>query len=185
MLIPTGNAHLRDVAGFLATTQRQSSVALKAHSLDTELIGTALSALYQAATCYRKCHGSGHVLEALCGRVYNLGCAAHLLILSGLYDEALNLTRSIGEVGNLIGLSVVDKDAIREWLSCDDRTRRRRFSPAEVRKALARDGNAFMIADDDWYSRLCEKYTHVNPQTKPNVHNAGRKRGHPELYVKR
>lgn len=25
--------------------------------------------------------------------------------------------------------------------------------------------------DDDWYKQLCEKYTHVNPGTKPNLHN--------------
>ncbi len=28
-----------------------------------------------------------------------------------------------------------------------------------------------MYVDTDWYSSLCEKYTHVNPGTKPNLHN--------------
>ncbi len=28
-----------------------------------------------------------------------------------------------------------------------------------------------MYADKDWYSSLCENYTHVNAGTKPNAHN--------------
>ena len=30
-----------------------------------------------------------------------------------------------------------------------------------------------MYADGDWYSRFCEEYTHVTPQTKPNAHTTG------------
>jgi hypothetical protein len=111
------------------------------------------------------------MLERLCGRIYNLGDAAYLLICSGLYDEALNLIRSVGETGNLIALSVVDKAAIREWLESDKKTRMKKFSPAKVRKALAKHGANFLIADDDWYARFCEEYTHVTPDTHPNRHN--------------
>ena len=28
-----------------------------------------------------------------------------------------------------------------------------------------------MFADKDWYANLCEKYTHISPNTKPNMHN--------------
>jgi hypothetical protein len=28
-----------------------------------------------------------------------------------------------------------------------------------------------VIVDGDWYSELCERYTHITPQTKPNFHN--------------
>ena len=96
------------------------------------MIGTALSALYQAATCHRKCHGGSHVLEALAGRVYNLACSAYSLITQGFYDEALNLIRSIGEISNLISLSIVDKEAIAEWLSSDQKTRIKKFRPARL-----------------------------------------------------
>lgn len=40
--------------------------------LNNEIIGTCMSALYQAGTCHR-----GHILESLCGRAYNLSCAAY------------------------------------------------------------------------------------------------------------
>jgi hypothetical protein len=110
--------------------------------------------------------------EALCGRMYNLAVGAYMLALRGLYDEALNLTRSIGEVANLIALSVADKKALKEWLSADKKTRLRKFSPGKVRKALERQEPALLLANDDWYGRFCETYAHVTPKTEPNMHNA-------------
>src|SRR5262249_22086913 len=148
------------------TALTAGEAASKQQEVQTELrgIGTSLSVLYQAATCHRECHGGPHILEALCGRVYNLGAAAYILANDGFYDEALNLVRSIGEAGNLISLSVVDKNALREWLSSDKKTRLRKFNPAEVRRALKeQEESAVLLADDDWYSRFCEKYTHITP----------------------
>ena len=171
--IPSGLDHLRMLADLEAITYRESSENLAESVMDRRMIGTAMSALYQAATCYRKCHKGPHVLEALCGRMYNLAVGAYVLALRGLYDEALNLTRGIGEVSNLIALSVVDKKALKEWLSSDKKTRLRKFRPSEVRKALERQEPALLLANEDWYARFCETYTHVTPQTKPNMHNAG------------
>jgi hypothetical protein len=171
--IPTGLGHLEMVGNLAAVIRGESLKHLAESSADCSMIGTALSAIYQAATCHRKCHGNQHILESLCGRIYNLGVGAYLLTLCGLYDEALNLTRSIGEAANLIALSVVDKKALQEWLASDKQTRLDKFGPGKVRKALKRNGSALLLADDDWYSRFCEAYTHVTPQTRPNVHNAG------------
>ncbi len=171
--IPSGLDHLDMLAELEAITYRESSKHLAESVTDRRMIGTAMSALYQAATCHRKCHAGPHVFEALCGRMYNLAVGAYLLALRGLYDEALNLTRSIGEVANLIALSVVDKNALTEWLSSDKKTRLRKFSPSKIRKALERHEPTLLLANDDWYSRFCETYTHVTPKTKPNMHNAG------------
>jgi hypothetical protein len=52
----------------------------------------------------------------------------------------------IGEVSNLIALSVVDKKALKEWLSSDKKTRLRKFSPSKVRKALERQEPALLLA---------------------------------------
>lgn len=93
------------------------------------------------------------------------------MITLGFYDEALTLIRAIGEVSNLIGLSVVDKNAFSEWLSSDKKARLKKFGPANVRKILKQKGEVLMYADKDWYSNLCEKYVHVSPDTKPNMHN--------------
>lgn len=170
--IPSGLAHLEILADLEAITYSKSKENLAEAVTDRQLIGTGLSALYQAATCHRKCHGGPHILESLCGRMYNLAVSAYALALRGLYDEALNLIRSIGEVSNLIALSVVDKQALTEWLSSDKKTRLKKFSPSGVRKALERQQPDLLLANDDWYRRFCEQYTHITPQTKPNMHNA-------------
>src|SRR6266705_572283 len=115
--IPSGTDRLKMVAELEAITYRESSKNLAELKTERQMIGTALSVLYQAATCHRKCHGGPHILEALCARMYNLAVGAYLLAERGLYDEALNLTRSIGEASNLIALSVIDKEALKEWLS--------------------------------------------------------------------
>ena len=170
--VPSGVRHLKLVATLEAATHAESSKHLSALEADCRLIGTALSVLYQAATCHRKCHGGPHIFESLCGRLYNLGASAYILAQRGFYDEALNLIRSIGEISNLIALSVVDKEALKEWLSSDKKTRLRKFSPGEIRKTLKRHEPSLVLATDDWYARFCESYTHVTPQTKPNMHNA-------------
>ena len=170
--IPSGLDHLDMLADIEAITYRELSRNLAESVTDRRMIGTALSVLYQAATCHRKCNAGPHVFEALCGRIYNLAVGAYLLALRGLYDEALNLIRNIGEVSNLIALSVVDKKALTEWLSSDKKTRLRKFSPSEVRKALERQEPTLLLADHDWYSCFCEAYTHVTPKTKPNMHNS-------------
>ena len=64
------------------------------------VLGTALAGLYTSATCHRGCRGGDHVIEALGARIYNLATGAYTLISVGLYDEALSLVRSIGEIGN-------------------------------------------------------------------------------------
>ena len=112
--LPLGSDHLKFLFDNEARTRRVSATNLKRHFRDLLLIGTCLCALYQAATCHRKCHGGSHVLEALAGRTYNLSAAAYNLIMLGYYDEALNLTRGIGEIYNLIALSTVDKKALSE-----------------------------------------------------------------------
>ena len=75
--MPIGVEHLAMMTTISLAVGRETLKHSKDHELNRKLIGTSLSALYQAATCYRKCHGGGHMLERLCGRAYNLGCAAY------------------------------------------------------------------------------------------------------------
>lgn len=168
---PTSIKWLNQLAGITENVKIRSQVELQDHLPDLKLIGTSMSALYQASTCERKCFGGPHILESLVGRAFNLGQASYILLNRGLYDEALNLVRSLGEISNIIHLSVVDKNALNEWLHSDKSTRIKKFSPFEVRKRLEECGETVVLADKDWYSRFCEEFTHVNPQTSPNSHN--------------
>lgn len=167
--VPCGLAHIAMIGRMNAENRKASEVLLRKQENDLRVLGIALTALYEAATCHRKCRGDDHVLEALGARIYNLSCAAYSLISIGFYDEALSLVRSIGEIANLLSLSVNDKPKFLEWLRSTKATRMKEFSPAKIRELLAQSG--LVLMDKEWYSDLCEGYTHVTPETKPNNFN--------------
>ena len=148
------------------------------YELELRAFGTAMASIYEVATCNRGCSGGDHILERLCARTYNLGTAAFILMIRGLYDEALNLVRNIGEIGNLVALSDVDNGVhIRGWLAADAKTRLREYSPYKVRILLEKGLSPVVPAPEDWYSEFCESFTHFTPDTKPNRHAAdGRNR---------
>ncbi|MBF56202.1 hypothetical protein KF947_15100 [Halomonas sp. FeN2] len=171
MDIPSGLDHIEMLAKIAEQNQKLSAAKLDSVKSDLNVIGISLSILYQAGTCHRRCFGEHHILEALSGRAYNLASSAHILICRGFYDEALNLIRGIGEVANLVALSVVDKDSLQQWIGADTKTRLRYFSPAKIRQLVEKHEPSLLCADKDWYSNFCESYTHVHPGTKPNAHN--------------
>jgi hypothetical protein len=166
--IPSALDHIKMLSRINRVNRTASEKILQAHADDLRILGTALNAIYQAATCHRKCWNTGHVLEMMGARIYNLACAAYSLISIGFYDEALNLTRSIGEIANLISLSTTDKVRFREWLESSKTDRIKRFSPARVRELLSKGGMVLM--DAKWYGELCEDYTHITPKAAPNFH---------------
>jgi hypothetical protein len=168
--VPTGLAHIDMIARFNQRNRALAQSLLQEHRDDLGLLGRALHVLYLAATCHRKCWGGGHVMEFMAGRVYNLGCAAYSLICIAYYDEALNLTRSIGEAANLVALFHIDEHAFGKWVRASKRERIREFGPAKVRARLKTEGGVLLM-DDDQYAELCEAYTHPTPGTAPNQHN--------------
>jgi hypothetical protein len=135
-----------------------------------EIIGMCLNALYQAATCHRKCRGGGHLLERLCGRAYNTACAAYQLTTFGLYDEALTLARGLGELTNLVALTAVDPKAAQEWINADRGQRIKDFGPSAVRRRVKKISRRHLCMDDKWYGDLSEAYAHITPLTQPNFH---------------
>ena len=167
---PNGIEHLKFLTERGEVVRAETAGHFEQNNVEMDLIGTSLNVLYQAATCHRGCRGGGHHLERLCGRAYNLGQAAWQLTAIGLYDEALNLVRGIGEISNLIGMSAIDKQSIQEWLSSDKKTRLSKFSPNKVRQILKAKAPLLMAADDDWYGDLSESYTHPTPETRPGYH---------------
>ena len=165
--VPSKLEHIRLLSNMNTQNRSLSESELKKHSAELGLLGSSLNALYQAGTCHRKCLGGGHVLETLVSRVYNLSCSSYSLISIGFYDESLNLVRSIGEIGNLIVMGAMTEGNIQEWIHSDKKTRLNKFSPAKVRKLIGEHA----IMDSEWYSNLCESYTHIIAKAKPNMHN--------------
>lgn len=150
-----------------------TSVAVITSSSDVqkkvEKFGTVLSLLYRLACCQWGCHGREHIIEYLAGRTVTSVQAGYRLLGFGYYDEVLALARNVSETGNLVQLFYVDPDHIRLWLDSPEKERRNSYSPAAVRKLLAKKG-AVVPTDQEEYSWLCEVATHVNPSTKPQAH---------------
>lgn len=167
--IPSGINHIEFLSQKNSTNRKNSEIILKTQKEDLNVLDISLEALYIVATCHRKCHGGRHILEVLAARIYNLSCASYSLLCIGYYDEALNLVRSVGEVGNLLALSVHNKTKFAEWLESDKRQRIREFSPAKVRDLLK--DSELVLMNEDQYSSLCESYTHITPSTSPNNFN--------------
>lgn len=168
--VPTGLAHIDMIARINQRNRVLAQSLLQTHRKDLDLLGRALHVLYLAATCHRKCWGGGHVMEFMAARVYNLTCAAYSLICIAYYDEALNLTRSIGEAANLVALFHMDESAFKKWVSASKHERIREFGPGRVRTRLRTEGGVLLM-DDEQYSELCETYTHPTPGIAPNQHN--------------
>jgi hypothetical protein len=135
-----------------------------------EHLGTVLSLLDRVASCFWVCRGGDHLVEYLAGRVCSSSRAALRLLLFGFYDESLSLTRSIGEVTNLLFLFNQNPAALAEWQGSTKKQRKDNFSPFKVRIRLESMGAPVLI-DETRYSELCEVATHVTPQTKPQAHN--------------
>ena len=109
-------------------------------------------------------------MEYLAGRSFNLGYAAYDLCRAGLYDEAFNQVRSLGELVNILALYVYDKDSFNLWLQASDDERIRKFKPVQIRILVEKAGGLILV-DKDAYAELCELATHISPKTVPNRHS--------------
>ena len=142
--------------------------------LKAPLFGESLNILYEISTCVPTCRGGNHVLEAIAGRCFNHAIASYRLISDCLFDESLNLTRSIAEITNLMFLLNESETLIESWICLDEKKRMSKFSAAAVRKELEKLGVPCPISQSA-YNELCELATHVTPETKPNRHDSADK----------
>jgi hypothetical protein len=95
-------------------------------------------------------------------------------MMAGYYDESLALTRTVGEVANLLLLFLNSRESFDEWRSLSPRERRSNFAPFHVKKRLERIGHPSPI-EAERYSALSERGVHVSPDTIPQAYNlAGR-----------
>jgi hypothetical protein len=132
--------------------------------------GTVLSLLENVASCFWGCRGGDHLIENLAGRVCACSRSSLRLSLFGFYDESLSLSRSIGEIANLLFLFNQDAVAFGQWRQSDKKQRKERFSPVKVRIRLESMDLPVLI-NERRYGELCEVATHPTPQTKPQAHN--------------
>ena len=165
-MIPTKYEFLK----LIAETDAQHETNLTVVGNATDMLGTALSHLYRIATCHDGCRDGDHRFESLSGRAYNHASGALLLIRHGYYDEARNLTRSIGEIANLFRLFYESPPKYQEWVTSTRGQRISNFSPRAVRQMIEESESAPPPMDRDQYQELCETATHPTPDTIPNHH---------------
>ena len=172
--VPTGRDFLRliwrlDEKVQRTTDKRIAKLGRKAPGCFAGL-GTAQTQLHLLASCFYGCRGGDHVIEYLSGRVCGLARSSIRLLRFGFYDEALTLTRSVGEIANLVQLFELEGGAFTEWKSSTRVVRLRKYGPAAVRKRLEELGASPGLTQD-WYGLICERATHPTPLTKPNAFN--------------
>lgn len=130
--------------------------------------GTVLSLMYRVACCAWGCQGGDHQLEWLVGRVVNQAYAAYHLIQCASYDEALMLTRGVGEIANLLWLFQQDSSEQAAWASATRRARLTDYGPMGIRKKLEKFQGMGPPIDEKRYQRLCEIGTHPVPGLAPS-----------------
>jgi hypothetical protein len=133
-------------------------------------LGTALSLIDRLASCWWGCAGGDHVVEYLVGRSVASARGSLRLSFGGYYDESLGLTRSVGEIANLLALFAADTSTLTTWRAASRRQRRNDFGPAAARRRLMVLGAPHPISKER-YAALCELATHVTPETRPQAHN--------------
>lgn len=89
--VPRSREHLAGISRLSETVRAESRALLHSPEYDEslQLVGSSLAALFEVASCNRKCFGDSHILESLAARTYNLGCSAYLLAERAFYDEAM------------------------------------------------------------------------------------------------
>lgn len=109
----------------------------------------------------------------LVGRCCSYGLCSFKLARSGFYDESVSLARTVGEITNLAVLFLTDPIALQEWRTADERTRRDKYSPVAVRRAL--EAKSFPVPiDQSRYGQLSAKAVHLTPTIPPQMYNAER-----------
>ena len=133
-------------------------------------IGTVLSLMDRMASCWWVCREGDHRIEYLCGRAASSARAVLRLIRLGFYDEALVLSRGLGEIANLMQLFCYDTNALDEWKNASPKKIRTDFSPVKVRLRIESASMSPAIKEGR-YKLLSERAAHVHPGTTPQSHN--------------
>jgi hypothetical protein len=171
---PNGSKFLEAVAvaeaGCHSESLREMSRLGTSVPLSHECLGNTLSLLYQEASCQFGCDGGDHFFQRLTAKVVGSSLAALRLALSGYYDESLALTRSVGEIANLLFLFAAKPEALERWRGADEALRKKEFGPVKVRIQLEALGLTPPVTADR-YGQLSEVGTHVVPTVAPQAFN--------------
>jgi hypothetical protein len=105
------------------------------------MIAEAMDVIYAFSQLYQHANDDEMTLQLLGIRLFNATAASIKLALSGYYQKAFHQVRDVIETGSLVDYLVTHPAEIAVWKAADKKTRKSRFSPDAIRKALdKRDG---------------------------------------------
>lgn len=141
-------------------------------------LGAWMLITYKIATCEdgSHCRKGDHILESLAARAYNLAVSSTILSATGLYDEALNSVRSLGELANVLAYLTLYPDDYPNWVRANKRSKATRYSPSAIRAAIEQVATFVPPMDKNTYAELCELSTHVHSATSPNAYGSDARR---------
>jgi hypothetical protein len=103
------------------------------------------------------------ILDRLSIRALNSTIASFWLVRSGLYQPSLTMVRDIMEVTYLLDFFSIYDDQILVWANCDDKKRKKEFSPYEIRLALDTAKNQTNSKRGELYALMCSHAAHADP----------------------
>jgi hypothetical protein len=175
--VPEGMDFIKAVLGITSKCEQLTDEYLASKTPESiythEYLGTLLSLLDRASSCWWGCRKGDHVPEMLVGRSCSYGLCAFKLARSGFYDESISLARTVGENTNLALLFLTDPNTLHDWKSAEDRTRRNKYGPAAVRRALEAKNHPVPVGQSR-YGQLSAKAVHLTPTIPPQMYNAER-----------
>lgn len=177
--IPEGFEFFRATSRIVANCDHETDEYLQSEfrrgSITThDHLGTLVSLLDRASSCWWGCHGGDHAGEYILGRCCAYGMSAFRLARSGAYDESLALSRTIWEATNLAVLFVADPTEFENWKRAKDRDCKDKYSPVNVRIRLEQSQFRHSIISQKHYAFLCTKAVHLAPTLPPGMYNTAR-----------
>jgi hypothetical protein len=173
--VPEGLEFFRLVWQFEDKCEAETDEALpqmgKQAPLCLERLGTVLSLLDRLSSCWWGCQGGDHAIERLIFRAVSVGRASVRLLRLGSHDESIALTRSIGEIANLLCASshlTTPTSPCGAWLI--QKAQKDVFGPVKVRLRIESHGKQAPI-DEDRYRSLSTLSLHVTAPIAPQAHN--------------
>ena len=137
-----------------------------------EKLGTALFYLDRVPRCGWGCedNSSGHLEKHITARANSNARVALRLSMSGYLSEAFAITRSMGEIANLMHLFMESEDSLETYRNASVSSRNRHFSAGKVREKL--DGlNVGSFMDRELYGNLSRVFVHTSANWSPLSHS--------------
>jgi hypothetical protein len=145
------------------TIRGQSLEAIKASEhlrMHAEMIEHTMSTLWYFIREHQSLSDDVRTIQLFGIRLFNATASVLKLLLSGYYQTSVLQQRDLLETIFLLDYFRMDQSLIAEWRDSTDGVRRKKFSPATVRKALDKRDGFTTGKRADAYKMFCELGAH-------------------------